>query len=93
MTTFRVGFAMASAFIVSATAFADVAMAGTSSRCIYTLVQYTEYAKVLEPFTDHVRQVADDNPLYESDAQYYAAELGDVRQCIKNLTPAKSAAR
>ena len=93
MTTLRVSFVIVSAVIISAMAFAEAATAGTSSRCIYTLAQYAEYAKVLEPFADHVRQVADDNPLYESDAQFYAAELGDVRTCIKTLTPAKNAAR
>jgi hypothetical protein len=92
MTHFRVSLAIVPAFIMSAAAFSDAA-AGASPRCTYSLAQYTEYAKVLEPFIDRVRQIADDNPLHESDAQFYAAELGGVRACIKTLTSAKNAVR
>jgi hypothetical protein len=62
-------------------------------RCNHTLAQYTDYAKKLEPFADRSRRQAEDNPLYESDAHYYAAELSDARQCVKTLAPIATASR
>jgi hypothetical protein len=54
-------------------------------RCSHSLEQYTGYARELASFVTSARQQADKNPLYESDAQYYAAELADAQQCIKAL--------
>jgi hypothetical protein len=90
MINLRISLAIAAAFVLCASALPATA---ASLRCTRTLAQYNAYAKQLEPYADHARQQADDNPLYESDAQYYAAELSDVRQCIKNLLPEKTAAR
>jgi hypothetical protein len=56
-------------------------------RCSHTLEQYTGYVRQLAPFASRARQQADKNPLYESDAQYYTAELADAQQCIKVLAP------
>jgi hypothetical protein len=93
MTNLRISFAMAFVLALGASALPNAANASASLRCTRTLAQYTEYARELEPFADRARAQADDNPLYESDAQYYAAELNDARQCIKNLSPAKTASR
>jgi len=63
------------------------------SRCGHSLAQYSEYAQRLQPLADRARVQADENPLYESDAQFYAAELNDAQQCIRNLTPTATASR
>jgi hypothetical protein len=73
---------------------AQVAAAESNNlRCSHTLAQYTDYAKQLGPFADRSRRQADDNPLYESDAHYYAAELSDAQQCVKTLAPIATASR
>jgi hypothetical protein len=63
------------------------------SRCSHTLGEYTDYARQLALFANMARKEADRNPLYESDAQYYAAELADVEQCVKSLASAATAFR
>jgi hypothetical protein len=67
--------------------------AASAPRCQYTLEQYSDYAKRLEPFAERARQQAEANPKYESDVSYYTAELADVRQCIKMLGPVATAER
>jgi hypothetical protein len=93
MTDVRIRFATALVLAFCASGLPAPANAAASLRCVGTLAQYTAYARQLEPFADQARALADDNPLYESDAQYYAAELNDARQCIENLSPTKTAAR
>ena len=70
-----------------------VAADNSALRCTHTLTQYGDYAKQLGPFADRARRQADDNPLYESDAAYYKAELTDAQQCVKNLAPIATASR
>jgi len=62
-------------------------------QCRHTLEQYIDYARRLAPIATRARQQADENPLYESDAQYYAAELADARQCVKTFAPIATAFR
>jgi hypothetical protein len=70
-----------------------VADAAAAPHCQYTLDQYRDYAKRLEPFAERARQQAEANPKYESDVSYYTAELADVRQCVKMLGPVETAER
>jgi hypothetical protein len=80
--------------VISACGFSAQVMAAESSlRCTHTLTQYGDYAKQLGPFADRARRQADDNPLYESDAAYYKAELTDAQQCVKTLAPIATASR
>jgi len=62
-------------------------------QCSHSLEQYTGYARELASFAGRARQQADKNPLYESDAQYYATELADAEQCIKALAPSATVFR
>jgi hypothetical protein len=86
MTRFQITLA-AFALMITACGFSAEVAASENLRCTHTLSQYTDYAKQLGPFADRARRQADDNPLYESDAAYYRAELGDAQQCVKNLAP------
>jgi len=79
--------------VIGASVFALPAAAADAPRCSHTLAQYVDYAKQLGPFADRARRQADDNPLYESDAAYYRAELSDAQQCVKNLAPIATASR
>ena len=86
MTRFQIG-VTAFALMIGSCGFSAEVAAAESLRCTHTLGQYTDYAKQLGPFADRARRQADDNPLYESDAAYYQAELTDTQQCIRNLAP------
>jgi len=87
MTNSRIGLLTSFAVVLSlSTIPTDVGMAAPP-RCDHPLAHYTEYARWLQPLAERARQQADDNPIYDSDVQYYAAELGDTLQCIRNLTP------
>ena len=65
----------------------------SEAQCSHSLEQYTSYARQLALFASRAREQADKNPLYESDAQYYAAELADVQQCIKTHASIATALR
>ena len=77
------------AFSIVAAASCPTGVTATTP-CNNTLAHYTEYAKWLRPLADRARGQAEENPIYESDVQYYAAELGDAQQCIRNLSPVLS---
>jgi hypothetical protein len=86
MTRFQISLT-AFALMIGAFGLSAEVAASENLGCTHTLSQYTNYAKQLGPFADRARRQADDNPLYESDAAYYRAELGDAQQCVKNLAP------
>jgi hypothetical protein len=72
------------------------AMAGQAGRqpqCTHTLVQHTEALRQFEILAADARSQAARNPLYESDAAYYASVLVDARACVKMLSPVTTAAR
>jgi hypothetical protein len=76
--------------LIAGVASCPTGVIATPAQCNSTLAHYAEYAKWLQPLADRARERADENPIYESDVQYYAAELGDAQQCIRNLTPVLS---
>jgi hypothetical protein len=51
------------------------------SRCPQTPVQYAAVMKQLVADAAQARALADQNPLLEPDAAFYAAELAATRQC------------
>jgi hypothetical protein len=65
----------------------------TEPRCSHSLEQYAGYARELASFASRARQQADKNPLFESDVQYYEAELADVEKCINALASIAPAVR
>jgi hypothetical protein len=62
-------------------------------KCTNTLAQYTEALPQIEVLAARATIKADENPLYISDAQYYASILRDAKRCIVNLSPVTTAAR
>ena len=62
-------------------------------KCTHTLSQYLEVVAQLETEAIKARTLADRNPLYISDVQYYDAVLADTKACIRNLSPVATAAR
>lgn len=84
--------ALALVLVVGASGLSAQAKAA-EPRCSHSLDQYAGYARQLAPFASRARQQADKDPLYESDAQYYEAELADMQQCIKTLASIATALR
>ena len=79
-TTSRTGFA--------ALMFAGIVLASpaqAAGTCTATLAQYTAAIKQLETFSAKAQALADQNPLYIADVEYYAAALSDAQRCAKSL--------
>ena len=65
--------------------------AGT--QCTGTLAQYGATIKQLETFSAKAQALADQNPLYIADVEYYASVLADAQRCAKNLSTVATATR
>ena len=66
--------------------------AGTT-QCTGTLAQYGTTIKQLETFSAKAQALADQNPLYIADVEYYASVLADAQRCAKNLSTVATATR
>jgi hypothetical protein len=53
--------------------------------CTATLAQYGATIKQLEIFSAKAQALADQNPLYIADVEYYASALAQAQRCAKNL--------
>jgi hypothetical protein len=67
--------------------------AGTDTKCNGTLAQYGATIKQLETFSAKAQALADRNPLYISDVEYYASALAQAERCAKNLIPVATVSR
>ena len=68
------------------TAVAPVAAANPGfKRCPKTADQYAEIMKQLVGTAARARALADENPLLEPDAAYYAAELAATKKCAPTV--------
>jgi hypothetical protein len=90
MTKLRI--ALATALMLCAFIPVSAAQAG-DLKCSNSLIQYTEALPQIEGLAARANAKADENPLYISDAQFYAAVVRDAKQCIANLAPVTTAAR
>jgi len=79
-TIYRTGFA---ALMLAGTVLASPAPA--AGTCTATLAQYTAAIKQLETFSAKAQALADQNPLYIADVEYYAGALSDAQRCAKSL--------
>jgi hypothetical protein len=62
-------------------------------KCTNTLAEYTQALPQIELLAARAHVRAHENPLYISDADYYASVVRDAKQCIANLSPVTTAAR
>lgn len=79
-TTYRIGFA---ALLLAGISLASPAQA--AGTCAGTLAQYTAAIKQLETFAAKAQALAEQNPLYIADVEYYASALTDAQRCAKSL--------
>jgi hypothetical protein len=67
--------------------------AGTNTQCTGTVAQYGATIRQLETFSAKAQALADQNPLYISDVEYYASALAQAERCAKNLAPVATVSR
>ena len=67
------------------TAAAPIAITQGFKRCPKTADQYAEVMKQLTSVAARARAIADENPLLEPDAAFYAAELAATKTCSPTL--------
>jgi hypothetical protein len=64
-----------------------------ATQCSGTLAQWTATIKQLEADGAKAQAAADGNPIYISDAEYYASVLAEAERCAKSLAPLTTVAR
>ncbi len=84
-TTYRSSMFAALMLAVCGFAFASPVQAETTTQCSGTLSQYDATIRQLETFSAKAQAMADQNPLYISDVEYYASALAQAQRCAKNL--------
>jgi len=61
--------------------------------CSGTLAQYTANIQQLQTYVAKAQALADQNPLYIADVEYYASVLADAQHCAKSLGSVATANR
>jgi hypothetical protein len=67
--------------------------AGTDAQCAGTAAQYDAAIKQIEAASAKAEAMADQNPIYISDVQYYASALAGAQRCFKSLSPVATVSR
>jgi hypothetical protein len=80
---YRTGIFAAATLAIGGISLSSPARAAES--CTGTLAQYGATIKQLETFSAKAQALADQNPLYISDVEYYASALAQAQRCAKNL--------
>jgi hypothetical protein len=83
-TTHRSGIVAALTLAICGIVLASPAQAA-STQCTGTLAQYDATVKQLASFSAKAQALADQNPLYIADIEYYASALAQAERCVKSL--------
>ncbi len=90
--THRIGLVAALTLAIGGIGFASSAQAA-ATQCTGTLSQYDATIKQLATFSAKAQALADQNPLYISDVEYYASALAQAERCAKALSPVTTVSR
>jgi hypothetical protein len=82
---------LALAVVACGVAFASPALAADT--CTGTLAQYTSSIKQLQGFAAKADAMADRDPLYIADVEYYASALAQAQRCARQLGPVNTVSR
>jgi hypothetical protein len=74
-------------------ALAAPVQAAETTQCTGTLAQYDASIRQLQAFSAKAQAMADQNPLYISDVEYYNSALAQAQHCAKNLSTVATVAR
>jgi hypothetical protein len=91
-TTYRTGIFAALILAIGGISLSSPAQAA-ETQCTGTLAQYGATIKQLETFSAQAQVLADQNPLYISDVEYYASALAQAQRCAKNLSTMTTVSR
>jgi hypothetical protein len=91
-STYRTGIFAALTLAICGISLSSPAQAA-ATQCTGTLAQYGATIKQLEAFSAKAQALADQNPLYISDVEYYASVLADAQRCAKNLSSVATVSR
>ena len=81
------------AVVVAALGIALSSPAQAAAACSGTLAQYTANIQQLQTYVAKAQALADQNPLYIADVEYYASVLADAQHCAKSLGSVATANR
>jgi hypothetical protein len=91
-STYRTGIFAALTLAICGIGLSSPAQAA-ATQCTGTLAQYGATIKQLETFSAKAQALADQNPLYISDVEYYASALAQAERCAKNLSTMATVSR
>jgi hypothetical protein len=91
-STYRTGIIAALTLAICGITLPSPAQAA-EAQCTGTLAQYGTTIKQLETFSAKAQALADQNPLYISDVEYYASALAQAQRCAKNLSTMATVSR
>jgi len=91
-TTHRIGIVAALTLAICGIGLSSPAQAA-QAQCAGTLAQYDATIKQLATFSARAQALADQNPLYISDVEYYASALAQAERCVKSLGPVATVSR
>jgi hypothetical protein len=91
-TTHRIGIVASLTLAICGLGLSSPAQAA-QAQCASTPAQYDATIKQLATFSARAQALADQNPLYISDVEYYASALAQAERCVKSLTPVTTVSR
>jgi hypothetical protein len=91
-TTHRFGLVAALTLAVCGFGLSSPAQA-VETQCTGSLAQYDATIRQLATFSAKAQTLADQNPLYISDVEYYASALAQAQRCAKGLSPVATVSR
>ena len=87
----RTSILAALAVVACGIAFASPAVAADT--CTGTLAEYTASIKQLQGFAAKADAMADRDPIYIADVEYYASALAQAQRCARQLGPVNTVSR
>jgi hypothetical protein len=90
----RIRMSLVAALTLAACSLAvSSAAQGAALQCTGTPAQYGAVIKQLETNAAHAQALAEQNPIYISDVEYYAAVLAEAHRCAATLGPVATNSR
>lgn len=89
----RIRVSLVAALALAAGSAVSSAAPGANLQCTGTPAQYGAVIKQLEANAARAQALAEQNPIYISDVEYYAAVLAEARRCAAILGPVAANSR
>ena len=93
MARIRTGMIAALTLVACGINASSPAQAAETTQCTSPPAQYTATIQQLEAFAARAQALTEQNPIYESDLQYYISMLADAERCARSLSPVATVSR